>query len=155
ELDAPVLRMLAKDPKQRPSTAGEALAELAAAAERAGHTIPPGLPHLARPVPSSEAEASGEISATLLGPLSSTEAANTERDGERAAMVRSTGDRLPKHGINWSLFAAMVALVGVGLYFVARGTESVVRPVASAATAAAAMTKPSSQASEHPSAASV
>ena len=51
ELDEPVLRMLAKAPEARPSTAAEALAELEAAAKSAGIALSAGPPVLPRPQP--------------------------------------------------------------------------------------------------------
>jgi hypothetical protein len=49
ELDEPILAMLHKEPSGRPATAGAAIAALVAAAERAGISIPAGMPHLPRP----------------------------------------------------------------------------------------------------------
>jgi serine/threonine protein kinase len=49
ELDAPLLRMLAKDPEARPSSAGAALRELDAALRAAGFSVPEGPPRLPRP----------------------------------------------------------------------------------------------------------
>jgi eukaryotic-like serine/threonine-protein kinase len=62
DLDAPILRMLDKDPKVRPATAGAALGDLVKAAERTGHVIPSGMPHLARPVPVPHAHDTDEVS---------------------------------------------------------------------------------------------
>lgn len=50
-LDAPLLRMLAKRPEDRPATAGEALSALRAAAEQSGWTIPRTLRDVPRPEP--------------------------------------------------------------------------------------------------------
>jgi serine/threonine protein kinase len=55
DLDAPILRMLDKDPDVRPATAGAALGDLLNAAERAGYVIPAGMPHLVRPAPAPPA----------------------------------------------------------------------------------------------------
>jgi eukaryotic-like serine/threonine-protein kinase len=60
ELDAPILAMLEKDSKARPETAGAALNELVAAAERARIEVPPGLPKLPRPPPRQASEADSE-----------------------------------------------------------------------------------------------
>jgi serine/threonine-protein kinase len=49
ELDEPILAMLHKEPSGRPATAGAAIAALVAAAERAGISVPAGMPHLPRP----------------------------------------------------------------------------------------------------------
>lgn len=66
DLDAPILQMLAKDPAGRPSSAGEAIAAIKAAAERAGVTVPPGPPKLPRPEPVVSGEFATEIDSTLL-----------------------------------------------------------------------------------------
>ncbi len=66
EFDAPLLRMLQKDPAARPSSAGEAIAEIRRAAERAGLTIAPGPPKLPRPEPEVSGEFAAEIESTLL-----------------------------------------------------------------------------------------
>ena len=61
ELDEPILRMLAKDPKERPASAEAALNELSRAAERAGIVVPAGLPRLEPPPPSSERTAAASL----------------------------------------------------------------------------------------------
>jgi serine/threonine protein kinase len=64
-LDAPILRMLDKQPELRPSSAGEALLALSQAAESAGIVVPPGLPKPPRPAPVPESARPGELSGTL------------------------------------------------------------------------------------------
>ncbi|HET9933920.1 MAG TPA: hypothetical protein VFQ35_24620, partial [Polyangiaceae bacterium] len=66
EFDAPLLRMLEKDPAKRPSSAGAAIAEIRSAAERAGLSVLPGPPKLARPEPETSGEFPAEIESTLL-----------------------------------------------------------------------------------------
>ena len=53
-LDAPILHMLAKQPRDRPTTAGAAIADLQRSAEQAGHVVPPGMPRLPPPPPDAE-----------------------------------------------------------------------------------------------------
>lgn len=55
-LDAPLLRMLEKNPEQRPATAGEAIAALRRAARDAGVEIPAGPLRLSRPPPTVSGE---------------------------------------------------------------------------------------------------
>ncbi|HEY3497724.1 MAG TPA: serine/threonine-protein kinase, partial [Polyangiaceae bacterium] len=71
ELDEPVLHMLQKDREARPSSVGEAFAELEAAARKAGVQVSDGLPHLPRPSPP---ESLGE-SATSFAPFADGSAA--------------------------------------------------------------------------------
>lgn len=66
EFDEPLLRMLQKDPAARPSSAGEAIAEIRRAAERAGVSVLPGPPKLPRPEPQVSGEFAAEIESTLL-----------------------------------------------------------------------------------------
>jgi serine/threonine protein kinase len=62
ELNAPVLRMLEKAPSARFATAGEALAALIQAAERAGHTVPSGMPQLPPPSRATAGESDDTLS---------------------------------------------------------------------------------------------
>ncbi len=55
-LDAPLLRMLDKNPALRPESAGEAVAALRRAAEQAGAELPPGPLRLVRPEPAVSGE---------------------------------------------------------------------------------------------------
>jgi serine/threonine-protein kinase len=97
ELDAPLLRMLAKAPEARPSTAGEALAELEAAAKSAGIEVSAGPPVLPRP---QRAAAGRESDATV---------ARVARSGTRASLASRT---LVGHPTRWLwLGLAPVALL--------------------------------------------
>ena len=132
ELDAPVLRMLEKKPELRQATAGEALAELARAAERAGQSIPEGPPSLPRPSvdPESTRDHSRETADTTLQPFSPGSFSDADRG--RGAMVRTaapTLKRLPR----WPLWALLVALGAVATVWLTHGWHSAPAPTPSAA----------------------
>jgi len=112
ELDAPVLRMLAKKPEERPATAAEALAELARAAERAGVSVPSGPPRLSRPPPDADSNRarSAETADTTLQTFSGS---LSDPDRGREAMVRSASLG-QKERSRWPLWALLVA-VGAAL----------------------------------------
>jgi serine/threonine-protein kinase len=84
ELDGPILHMLEKVPSARPATAGAAVGELQQAAERAGHVVPPGLPHLP-PVPApseaGDADQGLPVADTALAGTASTARARPRRRG--------------------------------------------------------------------------
>jgi hypothetical protein len=121
ELDEPILRMLAKDPQGRPATAGEAIAALELAAQRAGHIVPAGMPHLTRPVRG----ASDDLGAA---PGKAPEPARTTNPQTRTAepVARS---------FNWPFLAVLVALGGTLAYVVANkmNTATPAAPAVSAA----------------------
>jgi serine/threonine-protein kinase len=70
-LDAPLLKMLDKDPASRPSSAGEAVAALRRAAEQAGIELSTGPLRLPRPEPLQDADgaSAGEADTLLDFPL--------------------------------------------------------------------------------------
>jgi eukaryotic-like serine/threonine-protein kinase len=120
ELDAPVLRMLAKEPSARPDSVGEALAELREAAERAGHRIPDSLPRLTKPVRSSLP--ANDTTPRELNPGSAnTRPALTPADGGRDGMVRTNGATSRRGVVGWPFWLA-VGVLGVGVTFL--GTSS-------------------------------
>ncbi|MEO8178408.1 MAG: serine/threonine-protein kinase [Deltaproteobacteria bacterium] len=119
ELDEPLLHMLAKDAAGRPATAGEAIAELTHAAERAGFVVPAGMPHLPRPAVTVVAYPGGQLFDTE-EPFSSAprrpSARRTDDPSDPAALLART-DRAPDpHARNWSFVALLVALAGGALY---------------------------------------
>jgi serine/threonine-protein kinase len=115
ELDAPILRMLEKDPAQRPATVGEALRELRQAAERAGYTIPDGMPSLPRPPRTTPP-------ATSVTPRNSSPAAiglgtdATYPETPRDVMVRSQGASARPRSVGWPFWLGVVVL-GAGVTF--------------------------------------
>jgi eukaryotic-like serine/threonine-protein kinase len=133
ELDEPILHMLHKEADGRPKTAGAAIQELMSAAERLGHVIPAGMPHLPRPPalprtpsafsvrsphsPESESVGSGAL--------------------EREAMLGRT-DRAPtnasKSSGRWALMGLSVALA-VGAIYLGRSAMNASVPVQAAPVA--------------------
>jgi serine/threonine protein kinase len=92
-LDAPILRMLEKNPEDRPATAGVAIADLKRAAEEAGHVIRGEGPRLPRP---EQAPKSVRATTATSGEGSSAppDLFGSERGLEREVRVR-TGDASP------------------------------------------------------------
>jgi serine/threonine-protein kinase len=81
-LDAPLLRMLDKDPAVRPATAGAALEALIEAAEGAGVPVREGMPHVRRPAPDpAPARARADAAAMPPGAAPALEPAPDELDG--------------------------------------------------------------------------
>jgi eukaryotic-like serine/threonine-protein kinase len=119
ELDEALLHMLAKDAAGRPTTAGEAIAELTRAAESAGFVVPAGIPHLPRPAVTVVAYPGGQLFDTeepfsnrARGPS----ARRTDDPSDPAALLART-DRAPDpHARNWSFAALLVALAAGALY---------------------------------------
>jgi eukaryotic-like serine/threonine-protein kinase len=103
-LDAPLLRMLEKDPNKRPGSAGEAVKALCHAAEQAGITLNQGPLRLPRPDPTISGERPHEgLDAGL------EDFATTEPDAHAAASD-STGARTPLWPFAVGLVAAGAAL---------------------------------------------
>jgi serine/threonine-protein kinase len=103
-LDAPLLRMLEKDPAKRPASAGEAVAALRKAAEQAGVSLNQGALRLPRPDPGVSGERLHEGTDTVLQDF-----ATTEPEGLAAATV-STTVRTPLWPFAVGLVAAGAAL---------------------------------------------
>jgi len=132
--DAPVLRMLAKDPEARPASATEALSELRAAAREVGIEVPAELPKLARPEP----RVSLPIDHGVTDP-SSVEGATTELAPSVPATVRSAPPARPLWV--WALWAALV-VIGAALAVVfgrERQAPASPRPASSAAVTASVL----------------
>ncbi len=72
-LDAPLLRMLAKKPEERPASAGEAILALRRAAEEAGIVVASGTLRLPRPEPTVSGEQARGEPDTLLDDFGATE----------------------------------------------------------------------------------
>jgi serine/threonine-protein kinase len=114
ELDAPLLKMLDKEPTQRPASAGEALAALALAAEGAGTAIPTGLPFLPPPAPPPASARPGELSNTFAAESPSEQ--KIRAASGRAAAAGSVPEREPR-GARLGWLGLTIVLVGAALYF--------------------------------------
>ena len=140
-LDAPLLRMLEKDPMQRPASAGEAIAALRRAAIEAGAELTDAPLRLPRPDPAISGEQLRGEPDTL---LDGDDGAETEPDAQRA--VSSEGPPRPL----WPFALGLVALGGLLGFVVLRGptTSPRAEPLPSAAVlpgaSAAAWASPSS-----------
>jgi serine/threonine-protein kinase len=129
-LDAPILRMLEKNPEARQATAGEAIADLRRAGEEAGHVIDRGMPRLPEPprVPRSEYERASSDFAER----SWREDGRSERGLERDNVPR-TETAFRKVGWGAWLMVGVVALAA-GITFLATGMKTdPTRPSVSAA----------------------
>jgi eukaryotic-like serine/threonine-protein kinase len=128
-LDAPILRMLEKDPELRPESAGKAIAALQYAAVRAGIVTPSGLPKLPRPekvIAPAVLEDSEDIRAS--------EQATTEGVALLTTHPAGSGSRK----ILWAIAAALFALGALGVL--------VLRSLAPKAEPASVSSQPSSSA---------
>jgi serine/threonine protein kinase len=130
-LDAPILRMLEKNPEARQATAGEAIADLRRAAEEAGHVIDRGMPHLPEPRRASRSDDEGASSD--LAQRSWGEDGRSERGLERDTVPRSE-TAFRKIGLGGLLMVGVVALAA-GITFLVTGMKTdPTRPAASIAT---------------------
>jgi serine/threonine-protein kinase len=115
ELDEPILHMLHKEAEGRPKTAGAAIQELMRAAERLGHVIPAGMPHLPRPPAAPRTPSAFSVSSPHSAGSGSIGAGALERE----AMLDRT-DRAPtnarKRGGSWTLLGLSAALALGALY---------------------------------------
>ncbi|MFL5306722.1 MAG: protein kinase domain-containing protein [Polyangia bacterium] len=100
ELNAPVLAMLEKAPRARPATAGEALAALIQAAERAGQAVPSGMPRLSPPSRAVAGERNDELASaetvpsptpTTVGPPAGARRSTRGRGVALAALLAVAG----------------------------------------------------------------
>lgn len=107
ELDAPILQLLAKQPEQRPATAGAALQAMIAAAESAGIPVAQGLPELPRPLPTTESGRPGELSGTLAAASPS-----AQRTPDPISTPRATASTARAR---WGAFGALGVLIAVAL----------------------------------------
>jgi serine/threonine-protein kinase len=131
-LDGPILRMLHKEPEQRPGSAGEALAELTQAAESAGIAIPLGLPQPPRPAPLPTSQRPGELSGTLAADSPS---AQLEPEPRGRALAASHGQRR----LHWAWLGVLAVLVGGALFAIAQLRAPVAAPSATAPVPPAAL----------------
>jgi serine/threonine-protein kinase len=128
ELDSPILRMLDKDPTQRPTSLREAMAELIEAATRAGYSIPDGPPKLPPPPPRSEPEP--EVPAMSISELGRALTPDAE---ERQGLVRSMDGRSTrKRGAGLPLFGVLLAVTAGAAYYATGAMKASVQPAASA-----------------------
>jgi serine/threonine protein kinase len=136
ELDEPILAMLHKEPSGRPTTAGEAIAALVRAAERAGLEVPAGMPHLPRP---------RELPVTTPStfspqPFTPDSMADAAPSGERQNVERGSSAPLPgQRKPSWALWALPIALAAVVAYL---GRSALDAPASQSPTAAAAPAAP-------------
>lgn len=146
ELDEAVLHMLAKEAEGRPPSATEAIAELVRAAERAGHVVPAGMPHLPRPAvtvvayPGGQLDLDSSLGSSGLGHPGVAASLPAGSSGDAAQLART--DRVPAgRSRNWSFLALSLALAGGVLYLgssALRGTSR--SPAAAPVTAAPGVT---------------
>jgi eukaryotic-like serine/threonine-protein kinase len=148
ELDEPLLHMLAKEVAGRPATAGEAIAELTRAAERAGFVVPAGMPHLPRPAVTVIAYPGGQLFDTeepFSSPGRSPSARRTDPSDPAALLART--DRAPEpHARNWSFVALLVALAGGALYLGSSALRASNGPAPTSVAASTSMAAPSATA---------
>jgi serine/threonine protein kinase len=139
ELDEPILHMLHKEPSGRPATAGAAIQELIKAAERIGHVIPTGMPHL--PPPPSAPRTATVFSSLPPSPHPDDDDSVSSDNVEREAMLRRT-DRAPgaqldhKRSASWAFLGLLVALAAGALYL-GRSAMNAPQPPGSAPSAPA------------------
>jgi serine/threonine-protein kinase len=132
-LDAPILRMLEKNPDDRPTTAGAAVAELKRAAQQAGHVIPLDAPHLPRPehVPLSR-DGSRVGTTDRAGSWAGGEQLGSARGFEREV---GTGSAPAPRGAAWPVLALLV-LVGAGVTYAVTRAGDDKSPAAAASMSA-------------------
>ncbi|HMJ54714.1 MAG TPA: serine/threonine-protein kinase [Polyangiaceae bacterium] len=123
-LDAPILRMLEKNPDDRPATAGLAIAALKQAAEEAGHVIRAEGPRLPRP---EQAPRSREATPTATtdrdGSSMPPDMFGSERGLEREVRLRTGDTSPPKHRATWP-FALLALVAAAATYAVMRTNDS-------------------------------
>jgi serine/threonine-protein kinase len=149
ELDEPILAMLHKEPSGRPATAGDAIAALVAAADRAGRPVPAGMPHLPRP------QGMPSAAATTFSPhpMTPEPVADATPSGQRARGTRTDTQPSPeRRRASWPLGALLIALAVLVAYLgrsaldgpgSSRAASSTAAPASSlAATSAAPVPAP-------------
>jgi serine/threonine-protein kinase len=118
ELDAPILHMLNKEADGRPLTAGAALAELIRAAERAGLSVPAGMPHIPRPPITTGVYA--DLRVDTDGARASERAfgnPDTLDSNDPEGLLGRTDPAPVRRELNWSFVALLTVLAGGALYF--------------------------------------
>lgn len=150
EFDEPLLRMLQKDPAARPSSAGEAIAEIRRAAERAGVSVLPGPPKLPRPEPQVSGEFAAEIESTLLA-SPPTPPRSSRADARRSFLMLGAAALVLGAGATWVFSrapsatpsatasrSAVPALVSAPIRAAVATAATVERPASPASAAATA-----------------
>jgi hypothetical protein len=135
ELDAPVIHMLQKDPNARPPTAGEALAELAKAAERAGYAVPAGPLRLPRPPPRPVDENCDTVEQTA-PPTTAAGGTPVERILTPHPQRPVTTLVAARRGLSWPMMGLLAALGAALTYVVTTTVGPAARAPASAASLA-------------------
>ncbi len=142
-LDAPLLRMLEKDPTQRPASAGEAIAALRRAALESGASLPDVPLKLPRPAPTVSGEQLRGEPDTLL------DDSETSMQPDAPAAVSAGGAQRPL----WPFGLGLLALGALLGFVVLRGAASTPQadapsaPVSAAALPSAVQVAPAPQAS--------
>lgn len=125
-LDPPVLAMLAKQPEERPQSAGDALIALRQAAESVGIVVPSGLPALPRPPAPAPSTRPGELSGTLAA------------ESPSAQLTPEPSARTPGHRpatARWVWLGVLVLLAAVALLALRREPAPSVAPTEAVAPA--------------------
>jgi serine/threonine-protein kinase len=121
-LDAPILRMLEKNPDDRAATAGEAIAELKRAAEAAGHEVPAEAPRFPRPKRLPISRGASDLAGDQ-GSMPGSDQLGSEQGLEREVRVRSVDAQLARLGGPLWPIALVMVLFGAGaVYFTTRAT---------------------------------
>jgi eukaryotic-like serine/threonine-protein kinase len=131
ELDEPILHMLHKEADGRPKTAGAAMQELTDAAERLGHVIPAGMPHLPRPPTAPRTPSAFSVHSPNSPGSESVGSGGLERE----AMLGRT-DRAPTNARKRSSRLALLGLsaaLAVGALYLGRSAMKAGVPVQAAA----------------------
>jgi eukaryotic-like serine/threonine-protein kinase len=139
ELDEPILHMLHKEPSGRPATAGAAIQELLEAAQRVGHVIPAGMPHL--PPPPSAPRTGMAFTTHPPSPNADDEESVSSDNVERAAMLgrtdRAPGSQLPNNrSANWA-FVGLLGALALGALYLGRSAMNAPQPTEPTPAAAA------------------
>ncbi|HTV18258.1 MAG TPA: protein kinase, partial [Polyangiaceae bacterium] len=139
ELDEPILSMLQKEPAGRPATAGAAIAGLVAAAERAGISVPAGMPHLPRPRELPAATPS------TFSPRRATPASDSSDSEARAALVGADTQPSSQQGAtSWPMLIGLVAVAMLVAYLGRSALEAPSNKDSAATEPAPAATRPAS-----------
>jgi len=123
-LDAPILRMLEKNPADRPATAGAAIAALKRAAEQAGFVVPAEPPRLPRPARASRLDdAVGLHSTGRSEPFTGADQLGSERGLEREVGLRTGDTQAARRSAVLPVLALLVVLGAGAAYVVTRANR--------------------------------